>query len=65
MIPRLNTELRQLQDQQKGLQELKPKIDEVKEGGREGGRAGGRASERASERVRGRGDNNKAERRKK
>lgn len=29
MIPRLNTELRELQERQKRLQELKPKIEEV------------------------------------
>ena len=36
MIPRLNNELHQLQDQQKKLQELKPKIEEVVGGGKEG-----------------------------
>lgn len=29
MIPRLNAELHQLQEQQKKLQQLRPKIDEV------------------------------------
>ena len=38
MIPRLNTELRDLQEQQKRLQELKPKIEEVRDGWSQGGK---------------------------